>query len=257
MDFGLNGRAVLVTGGSRGIGRVIARAFAKEGARIAITYRSRIAEAKDAIHTLTADGAASVDIFQMNLRSPISIENSFVEIDRQRLSIDVLINNAVAWPLRGPGTAPEFSELPVAEWRDTIRANIEGTYLVTQLASRYMRNAGWGRIVNVSSIAADGLPNGAAYAVAKSATDGLTMTLAAELSPFNILTNAVAPCLIVEPSDSAEAASRSGNSPGVMAPSDVPPLVVLLSSPLNTAINGQVIRLGVNTFLPRFHVSAK
>lgn len=251
MDLQLGERTVLVTGGGRGFGRAISEAFAAEGATVALTYRPDLESAEDAAWAVAAAGAAGVHVIHMNLRSAASIEQAFAEAARDGLAFDVLVNNAVAWPVRAPAATPPFSDVPLSEWRDTIRANVEGTYRVTQLAAYHMRARGWGGIVNVSSIAAtDGLPGAAAYAVAKSAADGLTRTLAAELSEFHILTNSVAPCLVRngvaagdDPSGSVD--HRIDGAPRRPAATDVALVVLWLSSPLNRAINGQVVRLGV------------
>ena len=253
MDLQLRERTVLVTGGSRGIGRAIAEAFAGEGARVALAYRHDRESAEAAARAVAAAGAAGVHVIQMNLRSAASIEQAFAHAASDGLAFDVLVNNAVAWPLRVPAATPPFSDVPLPEWRDTIRANVEGTYRVTQLATRHMRAQRWGRIVNLSSIAAtDGLPRAAAYAVAKSATDGLTRTLAAELAEFHVLTNSVAPCLVSgtaatgdDPGGVAHHHPADG-APQWLAATDVAPVVLWLSSPLNRAINGQVVRLGVH-----------
>jgi 3-oxoacyl-[acyl-carrier protein] reductase len=185
MEFGLKGRVVLVTGASSGIGRATAVAFAREGAKVALTYKSKREEAeKTADSVRAAGGEAWVLAFDLeDEASPRAVIHGLAE---HWGALDVLVNNAVRWP--SGFTSLEESR----DWRAVVRGNVEGTMGLIQAAIPLMRKSGGGRIVNVSSgLAVDGLPGSSAYTAAKAALHGLTRTLAKELAPQGILVNVV------------------------------------------------------------------
>ena len=249
MDLGLRDRVALVTGGSQGIGKSAAILLAREGARVAITYRQRREAALEVVAAVERTGGAAIAV-PLDLGSPESILAAVGLVVERCGGIDVLVNNAVEWGARPPWQVPPFEEVPPQEWRDTLRANVEGTYAVLQAVVPSMRSRGWGRIVTLSSIVAvDGAPGAGPYAAAKAALHGLTRSLAKELGPAGILVNVVMPgptmterALAMVPSDQRDAMAKMSPIRSLPGPDDVVPVIAFLCSALNTTVTGEVIR---------------
>lgn len=187
MDLQLDNRVAVVTGGSRGIGRAVALLLAREGARVALTYRSR---ADDAAAVVAAAGDRAIAV-PLDLADPASIRAAVTTVLDRWGRIDVLVGNALdtvgltLWP------PTPFEELAAA---DFFRANIDGPFAVTQAVVPVMRAQEFGRIVLVSGTSGvDGQPGAAPLSAAKAALHGLARTLAKELGPTGILVNAVLP----------------------------------------------------------------
>jgi 3-oxoacyl-[acyl-carrier protein] reductase len=246
MDLGIADRVALVTGSSRGIGRAIALQLAREGARVALTYREQSCRAEAAAAEIRAAGGTAMTV-ELDLASPESIEAAVAAVDAAWHRIDILVNNAIDY---GRRAYVPFERLPPAEWRRMLRTNIEGPYAAVQAVVPAMRRQKWGRIVSISSIAADdGLPGAAWYATAKSALHGLTSTLTKELGGFGILANVVMPGLtLTDSSDLIPAALREEYERAtpigrLLHADEVAPMAVFLCSALNTAVTGQVVRV--------------
>ena len=250
MDLGLAGRVVVVTGGSSGIGRAAAERFAQEGANVVITYRSDRQKAEAVAATIRSTGR-EVIVGQLDLANRDSIQKVIDSALSRWDRIDVLVNNAVNWvPVADARTVP-FELFPPNEWEPLMRSNIEGPVSAIQAVLPAMRRTRWGRIVNVSSVAAvDGMPKYSWYAAAKAALHGLTHTLARELGPDGILVNVVMPGATL-----TDRVSRHF-SPGALErqaamlpirripdPEEVATTIVFLSSAANTAITGEVVRV--------------
>jgi NAD(P)-dependent dehydrogenase (short-subunit alcohol dehydrogenase family) len=247
MNLGLADRVVIVTGGSRGIGRAAALAFAAERARVVITYRADRARAETVVGELRAAGAEAAAVrFDLAARAPLSAATAALE---RWGRIDALVNNAVDW---GEASSWEqrFEEVDRDRWRSMIEANLEGHVAAIQSVLPAMRARSYGRIVNLSStIAADGMSGSGPYAAAKGALHGLTRTLAVELAPGGILTNAVMPGLTLTetnlerlPEEARAEAARAEPIGRLLTPEEVVPIVVFLASAANTAVNGQIVR---------------
>lgn len=249
MDLGLGKRVAVVTGSSRGIGRAAALLFAKEGARVAITYRHEREKALAVVDEIARGGGEAIAL-PLDLASSDSIRGAMHDVVARWGGIDVLVNNAVAWGARGPWEAPLFEDLPEAEWTALLRANAEGHYTAIQAALPSMRAKGWGRIVNVSSgLAVDGMPGSGPYVAAKAAMHGLTRTLMRELGPAGVLVNVVMPGAtltehMVERIPAARRDQMASASPirRLLPPEEVVPTIVFLCSAANTAVTGEIIR---------------
>ena len=246
MDFGLKDQVVLVTGSSSGIGRAAAVAFATEGAKVAITYFSSREGAEETARQVEAAGGEAL-VTPFDLDNADSIHAAIASIKAKWGALHVLVNNAV-----GDHVAPTrgvlFEDVPLDHWQSVINRALEGTYLTIQAALPLMRASGWGRIVNVSSDGAiHGVPGLAPYSSAKAGLSGLTITLAAELGPANILTNIVMPGFVATESnlkiqqnylDMIQKGTPSGR---LTTPEDIARLIVFLGSQANGNVNGQTV----------------
>ncbi len=183
----LEGKVVLITGGGRGIGKAVALAFAREGARLAVCSRtaSEIDETIREVVQLKSECLGRV--CDVSLEEPV---NELIEETQKRYGrIDVVVNNA------GVMTRPvPLVELEVKKWDYTIAVNLRGPFLVTRAALPLMIAQKSGSIINLSSSVGRGAyANFAAYATSKWGIEGFTRTLAVELKPYNIRVNSVDP----------------------------------------------------------------
>lgn len=249
MELDFKHRVVIVTGGTRGIGRAAALAFAREGARVVITYRSDRARAEVVVRELHAAGGEAM-LAPFELGAPGSIENVVALASERWERIDVLVNNAVDWGSSETwGSA--FEGIPPAAWRASLDANLAGPYAAVQAVLPAMRARASGRIINVSSIiAVDGMAGSGAYAAAKGGIHALTRSLSKELSPAGILTNAIMPGLTLTETNVERLTSDERTEYAAMAavqrlltPEEVVPIIVFLASAANTAITGEIIRV--------------
>jgi 3-oxoacyl-[acyl-carrier protein] reductase len=187
MDF--TGKCVVVTGGSRGIGRAVSKAFAKRGATVAVLYQSNEAAAAE---TLTALEGAGHRSFQCDISDPTQVLKAVEDIIQALGAIDVLINNAgigIYHPL-----AESSYEQWQAAWQATLATNLIGPANLCYCVAHKMIKQGGGRIVNISSRGAfRGEPTKPAYGASKAALNSLTQSLALALAPHNIFVAAVAP----------------------------------------------------------------
>lgn len=188
MDLRLDGKVALVTGGSRGIGRSIAAAFAASGARVMIASRKA-----DSCEEAAADIGHDCRWFAANVGYPDQAEALVDHTLAELGGVDILVNNAGANPYAGPTI-----DVDLARWDKTIAVNMTAPLLLTQLCwRRYMQQAGGGcSIINISSVG--GLttsPQLGVYDVAKAGLIHLTKQLAAELGPA-VRVNCIAPGLI-------------------------------------------------------------
>ena len=249
MDLGFSQRVVIVTGSSQGIGRAAALLFAKEGARVVVTYHSEGERAQRVVDEIAREGGEAIAC-ALHLSDPESIHaTAKAAVDRWG-RIDALVNNAVEWGTRTPWNVPMFEQLPDEDWRPMLRANIEGAYDAIRAVLPAMRKNGWGRIVNVSSgIAVDGFVGAGPYAAAKGGLHGLTRTLAKELGPANILVNVVMPGFTLTernagrvPDEHRKKIEQSSPIRRILPPEEVVPTIVFLCSPMNTAVTGEILR---------------
>jgi 3-oxoacyl-[acyl-carrier protein] reductase len=181
------GRVAVVTGAGRGIGRAIAVRLAKEGARIAISYRSNDAAAEEAAEEVRAAGVRC-ELFKGDVAEPDDVKALFDGINDAFGRVDVLVNNA------GVTRDNIMLRMKEAEFDDVLRTNLKGTYLCTRAALRPMVRARWGRIVSVSSVVGlAGNAGQANYAASKAGIIGFTKSVAREVAQRGITANVVAP----------------------------------------------------------------
>lgn len=182
-------QVVLVTGSERGIGRGIAAAFVREGARVIISCRTP--HALDAAATELSRESADVLACLADLRDRPAIDRMVAAAVERWGRIDVLVNNAAVFPRRVP-----FLEQTYDDWNDVLQINVMGTFHVTQAVARVMARAGGGRIINISSLNSTHYrPNATGitqYGASKAALNNMTKGWALELAPHGIVVNAVA-----------------------------------------------------------------
>ena len=183
-------RTVLVTGGSRGIGRACCVRLAKAGAQVAINYRSREEDALETAQLVEAAGGRAMTV-QADVADEKSVERMIAQVNDRLGPIDMLVNNAGIFEY----VTPETTTLD--HWRRTIDVNLTGLYIVTWAVKDQMVERRFGRIVNMTSISAlRSRPYGIAYSASKAGVIAFTKSASEALVPFNIRMNAVAPGLI-------------------------------------------------------------
>ena len=187
MDF--SGRAVLVTGASRGIGRAIARQFAGRGARVAVHYRQGRVEAEQTLAGLPGGPHLTV---QADVADAGAVERMVDAVVDGMGRVDVLVNNAGIYEAHSPADCAY--EHWMASWRRTVETNLLGAANASYCAARHMIRQGGGRIVNVSSRGAfRGEPDAPAYGASKAGMNAMSQSLALALAPHGIFVGAVAP----------------------------------------------------------------
>lgn len=187
MDF--SGKTVLVTGGTRGIGRAIAGAFAERGARLALLYRSDQASADGAMAALAGEGHISI---QADVADANQVERAVNKVVAEFGRLDIVVNNAGIGAYH-PVVGSSYDQWQQA-WRQTLDANLIGPANVCFCAAQHMIDQGGGRIVNISSRGAfRGEPKKPAYGASKAGLNSLSQSLAVALAEHKIFVGAVAP----------------------------------------------------------------
>lgn len=246
MDMGLAGAAVLVTGGSGGIGRSIALAFAAEGANVAITYHQQRDAADAVVKQIKQDGTRAIAV-RLDLASADSAAAVVDEVVQAFGGLDVLVNNAVFWE----EWRPSIEEWTPEDWQPALRANIEGVFVLTQRAAPALRRSQAGRIVFISSTLTErGMIGCWSYAAAKSAGHGLARGLAWDLGRDGVLVNTVSPGMVLvdgrhRTASAEELAELAKAQPAGRLPAseDVASATVYLASRANRSITGEVLRV--------------
>jgi 3-oxoacyl-[acyl-carrier protein] reductase len=186
----LNNRIALVTGGSRGIGAAIAVALARAGADVAVNYRERAEAAQEVCAAITRLGRRAFAV-KADVSVSADVRRMVAEVESHFGSVDILVNNA------GIARPQKLDEITDADWDEILAVNLKSVFLVTQAVVGGMRQRKWGRIINLSSVAAQtGGAVGAHYAASKAGMIGLTHSCAAAFVKEGITVNAIAPALI-------------------------------------------------------------
>ncbi|MDA0636932.1 SDR family NAD(P)-dependent oxidoreductase [Nonomuraea sp. MCN248] len=250
MDTGLRERVVMVTGGSSGIGAATAVAFAREGAKIAITYHRREDAAREVAAAIAAAGGEPF-LTPMDLRDLPSAQRAVDDVLARWGRVDVLVANAVHWGADAPDPTTRFEDVPMSAWLAMVDANLVGAAATVRAALPGMRARGWGRIVLISSSVADeGLPGPGPYGAAKAGLHGMARALAWEGGRDGILVNVVAPGFtLTERAPDFPQAIIDKLAAGVPTrrlsdPEDVARLVVFLGSAANGNLTGELVREG-------------
>jgi 3-oxoacyl-[acyl-carrier protein] reductase len=239
----IKGRVALVTGGSRGIGRAIALALARAGADVAVNFRSREAEAGETAFEIIELGRRAITV-QADVSKSEEIDRLLTAVEAQLGGVEILVNNAgIAKPQR-------IEEITERDFDELIAVNLKSCFLLTQAVLPGMRSRGWGRIINVSSIAAQlGGTVGPHYAASKAGMLGLTHSLAPLVAREGVTVNAIAPALIETEMVAMNPRARSDLIPiGRFGTADeVASVAVLLAQ--NGFITGQTINVNGGWYL--------
>jgi 3-oxoacyl-[acyl-carrier protein] reductase len=180
----LAGRVVIVTGAARGLGRDYARNFARDGANVVV---ADVKGAEGAAADASAAGARAIAV-DTDVTDRASVEALMKRTKDEFGRLDILVNNAGLW--RGLAQAG-LLECPDDLWDAAWRVNVDGTLKCCQAAVRLMKERGWGRIINVSSVAS--AQGGNAYGLTKAAVEHMTAGLAREVGRFGVTVNCLAP----------------------------------------------------------------
>jgi len=234
-ELRLQDRVAIITGGARGIGHAIGRAFAHQGARIVLADIDPAVQ--DAAREINARGMIA-NVADENSVNAL-VKSTFEQFGR----IDILVNNAGICPLT------PFESITRAEWERVLAINLTGAFLCSQAVVPIMKQARYGRIVNISSVAGKmgGIAVGAHYAASKAGLLGLTKSLARIYAPFGITANAIAPATIETDMTrgwSVETLERlrQANPVGRLGqPQDVAAAAVFLASDEASFITGEVL----------------
>ncbi|HEY2820741.1 MAG TPA: SDR family NAD(P)-dependent oxidoreductase [Candidatus Acidoferrum sp.] len=239
----LQDRIALVTGASRGIGKSIALALAHAGAHVAVNFQANAEAAADVCGQIEALGRKSVAV-QADVSKTADVDRMVSSVEKSLGAVQIVVNNA--------GIAQIYPPERVTEqiFEHFLRVNLTSVFLVTQRVLPAMRAARWGRIINLSSIAAQtGGIIGLHYAASKAGILGLTHSYAAQLGKEGITANAIAPGLIDTDMAASVPESVRATIPieSVGSPDDVARIAVLLAE--NKTINGQTFNINAGRYM--------
>jgi 3-oxoacyl-[acyl-carrier protein] reductase len=243
------GKVALVTGGTRGIGRAIARALSSRGVEVAITGRDagRVAEAAD---ELSREAPRAVKGVSMDVANRESVEEGMKALLQERGRIDILVNNA------GITRDNLLMRMKPEEWETVIATNLNGLYYCSQAVLRPMIRQRGGRIINMSSVVGlTGNPGQVNYAASKAAILGFTKALAREVASRQITVNAIAPGYIETDmtrgisEDARKALFDSIPMQRIGTPEDVAAAAVFLASEGAGYVTGQVLQVNGGLYM--------
>jgi len=257
----LENKIALITGGGRGIGRAIAFAFAREGANIAVAARTW--EEVDAVaNEINSECEVETVSIVCDVADNESVRAAFAEVIAAfGRGPDVMVNNA------GIAESAPFLKTDEALWQRHLAINLTGTFYCTQAALPGMLERGWGRIINIASIAGKtGAPYIAAYAASKHGVLGMTRSLALEVAAKGITVNAICPGYVDTQMTSravANITAKTGKSAAdglavltsmspqnrLITPEEVAAVALLLASAEGGGINGQAINIDGGTLM--------
>ena len=239
----LENKVAIVTGGSRGIGREIARVLASEGASVTIGGRRDDAGATEVVREIEMSGGIAaytrVDVTKM-----VEVEHMVDHTLQKFGRVDILVNNA------GINRDALLPEMSYQDWQEVLDTNLGGVFNCTKAVIKPMILQGKGKIINISSIAAElGWRGQSNYAASKAAINGFTKSASVELATFGIQVNAVAPGLInTEMTKKLRASFGSRLLPSISLgrfgePSEVAKVVLFLASEDSNYLTGEIIHV--------------
>ncbi|MCC0701663.1 SDR family oxidoreductase [Clostridioides sp. ES-S-0049-02] len=236
-----NNKTVLVTGGSRGIGRAISKIFAKNGYNVLINFNKSENEAKE-LYTVLNEKGFSVKLFKANISNREEVENMIDYCIKEFGGLDVLINNA------GISQDKLFTDITDEDWDNMMNINLKGSFYCSQIALKYMISEKKGNIINISSIwGISGASCEVHYSVSKAGIIGMTKALAKEVAPSNIRVNSIAPGVINTDmlseynEDEIDVLVEETPLMRLGTPEDIANCAIFLASDKSSFITGQVI----------------
>jgi len=247
---GIEGKVVLITGGSRGIGQAIALAFAYEGAKVCITYSTQKEKASKVTKKIKSKGTDSI-FFQLDASNRKNVQSVLRKIVSRWGRIDILVNNA------GYLEHKEFAKITDSDWDKTIDVNLKSVFICTQETSKYFCAQKNGCIINIASVGGQiGGPKAPHYAAAKSGVITFTKSAARILSPMGIRVNAISPGFIK--TDMYKRIIKKSPEKQILneillgragEPEEVASSAVFLASDASSYITGQILNVNGGLFL--------
>jgi 3-oxoacyl-[acyl-carrier protein] reductase len=241
-QFSVDGKTVLITGSSQGIGKVTAERFAADGANVVVSSRSQ-EKIDDVVAGIEAENPPGEALaVECDVRERDAVE-ALVEATVEEFgSLDVLVNNA------GASFMANFEGISENGWKTIVDINLHGTYHCSQVAGEYMREQGGGNIVNFASVAGiEGAPYMSHYAAAKAGVVNLTRTLAFEWADDDVRVNCIAPGFVATPGVesqmgvTADEIDRETVDRRIGLSEEIADIVQFLATPASSYIDGQTI----------------
>jgi len=239
----LEGKTALVTGGSRGIGRAIVQGLSRAGARVAFVYQANSKAADDLVAELAAQDQ-SVAAHRVDVRNKPAVDELVGKVVEDWGKLDILVNNA---GIIRDGLLATMSR---EQWDEVLETNLSSVFNFCQAATRPMMSARYGRIINMSSVAAEfGNKGQANYAASKGGIEGFTRCLAKELASRGVTVNAVAPGFVeTDMTAAVRNAAEAEIKKAIPArrlgkPEDIAQAVLFLAGEGASYITGQVLRV--------------
>ncbi len=241
----LKGKTAVITGSGRGIGRGIALALAAQGCNIGINFFRRRAEAEKTAAQITTLGAKAA-LFKAHVGKEEQIRNLVEQTAAHFGSVDIFVGNAAS------GVQKPVMQIDAKAWDWTLNINARSILFGAQVAAKYMKQRGWGRILTISSIGSRRvLPEYSVVGISKAAIETLTRYLAVELAPDNITTNCISPGIVLTealdtfPSkrEIVQQAQKKTPIGRLATPDDIGALAAWLCSDSASLIVGQTIEV--------------
>lgn len=240
----LEGKVAIVTGASKGIGASIALHLAAEGAAVAVNYSSSKSGADRIVGEITGNGGKAIAV-QANVANEADIQRLFAETKKAFGRIDILVNNAGIYEFQA------IENVTAEHFHKQFDLNVLGLLLASKEAAKYF-GADGGNIINISSVAAAGLPGASVYSATKGAVDTITHSLAKELGPRKIRVNAVNPGMVetegvqaigIHEGDFRKTVEAQTPLGRIGKPVDIAPAVVFLASNDAGWITGETLHI--------------
>lgn len=246
----LQNKNVLITGGSRGIGKACVELFLNAGANVAFSFHSGKSEADKLISDYK--GTSELKSYRVNLADLGEIEKVILNILKDFRRIDILVNNAGIWK------EAAIDKMTIDQWNEMMNINLTSTYLITKLVVPEMKKNNFGRIINIASTAGQrGEAFHSHYAASKGGMISLTKSLASELGSFNITVNCVAPGWVITDMTTDSLADKEiykkvlSDIPlnKIARPEEIAGPVLFLASDLASHITGEILNVNGGSVL--------
>lgn len=234
-------KTVLITGGARGIGKAMSKAFAKEGYNVLVNFNKSENGAKE-LYTILNEKNFSVKLFKANISNREDVEDMVDYCIKEFGGLDVLVNNA------GVSQDKLFTDITDEDWDNMMNINLKGSFYCSQVALKYMISEKKGNIINISSIwGISGASCEVHYSITKAGIIGMTKALAKEVGPSNIRVNSIAPGVINTDmlsgynEEDIDALVEETPLMRLGTPEDIANCAIFLASDKSNFITGQVI----------------